>query len=655
MAEPPNTDPGPTPVPGVTTTGGITTATGPLTGPLTGTGGKTRAARITQLGRYRIEKTLGVGGSATVFLANDTTIDKKVALKVLHEHLRQDSVTVRRFANDARALARLNHPHIVQVFAAELDQYYFAMELVEGTDLARLIAQHGSLPAPRAAAIALQVAEALAHIHAIGLLHRDVKPGNILIAPGDRVKMTDFSVVRETGETCLTLSGSLVGTVEYMAPEQIREEDAGERADIYALGAVLYEMLVGRPPFTRDASTTDLWPLMERILKTDPVAPQAADSSVPQDISDLVMRALRKNPADRPATMTAVADELRAIVGGTTTMFITPVALAEPVENDGRICLSWTSAASPEFDRYEVLYSSARDFPAAATTILDTVRDREQTQANFAAPAGGGLRYYRIRSIERGGLTSVSNRVSFTHGKKPALWKRRHLQVLFAAAMVFAMIAAWVSRPQAVPLAGLANAAGGPVTAEGNLSMLRYQADGSFRGELSTVSLVAGAKRSTVPKLIVAIPADVVKALDADGFDPALLVPQSATVTGEMTYLGNDPLVTVTARDDITLATKAREPQAIEAAQWEQSERKTVRLTARVTNVNVSASQLATITLQGGVKVVMFKEVTGRCAAIGIDLEGLAGKTVAVTGRVNRHQTYGLQLIVARPEHLVVN
>ncbi len=629
-----------------------------------------RAPRITQLGRYRIERTIGVGGSAAVYLAVDTTLDKKVALKVLHEHLREDPVTIRRFTNDARALARLNHPNIVQIYTAELDQYYFAMEYVEGVDLSRLIADGGSLPPTRAISIALQMADALAHIHRQGLLHRDVKPGNILVAPGDRVKLTDFSIAREAEETMLTLKGSLVGTVEYMAPEQIREEPTDARADVYALGAVLYEMLAGRPPFVRESGVSDLWPMMERILKEKPRAPHEVNASVPKDISDATMRALEKDPTARFASMDDFAQTLRTFIESGPTVMVAPVALANPVElPDGTVRLSWTAVDSAEFDRYEVHGSTDKDFVPSAENRLDTIEDRSRTEARFPVASKAGLYFYRIKTVLHGGMTTVSNRSMIEFGYRPPFWRRREVQLLAGLAGLilialtgFLLIKNRSTTPSTVDrmtrIGGIERA-----TVTGRFSGAQFfPATGMYRFILSqptfefadTGKFASIIKGQNLPRIDVEIPRRMSEALDADGIDLTTLPPQQVSVTGN---ISEDPrqglMIQPVKKTDIQFKITASSVKDIEARDWQKYENQIVRLTASVASAELrESSNTAILTLDGNIRVYISSAIKTALETKGVQIPNLNQKRVTITGQVKNDKRFGWELILARPEHL---
>jgi serine/threonine-protein kinase len=206
-------------------------------------------------GRYRLDALIGAGGMATVYRAHDTRLDRDVAVKLLSTHLAADPVLAERFQREARALAAFTHPAIVAVYdvGEEAGDPFFVMELVEGETLADRLARAGSLPPDEAAAILTSVAQGLGALHARGLIHRDVKPHNILLAagpvPGAGARLADFGLVRGEAQRDLTAPGTAIGTMAYLAPEILAGEPATPAADVYALAAVAYETLTGRPPF----------------------------------------------------------------------------------------------------------------------------------------------------------------------------------------------------------------------------------------------------------------------------------------------------------------------------------------------------------------------------------------------------------------------
>jgi serine/threonine-protein kinase len=269
------------------------------------------ASTQTIAGRYRIERRLGVGGMSTVHLAFDQRLERYVALKLLAEHLADDPTFVSRFRREALAAARLIHPNIVQVFDFGFDegqhQHFIVMEHVPGHSCAELLRDHGRLEVDEAVEIITQACRGLDYAHRNGVIHRDVKPGNLLVSDAEVVKLADFGIARAAGQSSITQVGSVLGTAAYLAPEQARGEEAGPRADIYSLGVVTYQLLSGRLPY--EASS-----LSELTLKQQRGGPTPLEHLNPNISSELavaVMFALAIDQASRPSDAAAFADALR--------------------------------------------------------------------------------------------------------------------------------------------------------------------------------------------------------------------------------------------------------------------------------------------------------------------------------------------------------
>jgi len=251
-------------------------------------------------GRYRLEEELARGGTATVWRARDLRLDRPVAVKVLRTTGPDAPTMLERLRREARAVARLTHPNIVGVHDVAVDGAcaYLVMELVEGRSLAAELT-NGPLPVGRAVAIAAQISDVLAAAHAVGVIHRDVKPANIMLTPAGTVKVVDFGIARlpAAGQSNLTGTFQVVGTSLYMAPELARGAPADARSDLYALGCLLYAMLTGAPPFTGD----DPLAVLHRHLHQPPVPVRAHRVDVPAELERLVGELLDKDPAHRPA------------------------------------------------------------------------------------------------------------------------------------------------------------------------------------------------------------------------------------------------------------------------------------------------------------------------------------------------------------------
>ena len=271
-----------------------------------------------QFGAYRIEALLGRGGMGEVYRAFDTEHDRVVALKVLSEALAADRGYRERFRREAHLAARLNEPHIVPIHRyGEIDgRLFLDMRLVPGRDVAAVLAQEGPMAPERAVAIVSQVARALDSAHADGLVHRDVKPSNVLVTgEGDDefVYLVDFGIARSLTDAdgpALTMTGAALGSVDYMAPERFLEQPLDERVDVYSLACVLYECLTGRRPFVGDGLAT----LMYAHLRVDAPAPSTVQRAVPRSLDEVVKKGLAKDPDERYATAGALASAARKAV-----------------------------------------------------------------------------------------------------------------------------------------------------------------------------------------------------------------------------------------------------------------------------------------------------------------------------------------------------
>src|SRR5262245_41987579 len=333
----------------------------PLAAPLRSADGPDDAAppeaelSLGRLGDFRVVRELGRGGMGVVYEAEQLSLGRRVALKVLPYVGALDARQLQRFRNEARAAASLRHDHIVQVHAigCERGMHFYAMEFIEGQTLAQYIrglrpggeqplpahaatldyapAEPGTATRPvaalstersnppgksfyrHAAALITQAADALEHAHALGIVHRDVKPGNLLLDRDGRVYVSDFGLARFGPDAGLTMSGDLLGTLRYMPPEQAlaRHGLVDHRADVYGLGCTLYELLTGRPA----VDATDRADILRRIAFEEPAAPRKLDKSIPAELETIALKALATDPADRYATAGEFADDLRRWLG----------------------------------------------------------------------------------------------------------------------------------------------------------------------------------------------------------------------------------------------------------------------------------------------------------------------------------------------------
>ena len=262
--------------------------------------------------RYELQSRLGVGGMSTVHLALDRRLERQVAIKLLAEHLAEDEAFVSRFRREALAAAKLVHPNIVQVFDFGLDEashrQYIVMEYVPGQSCAEILRDHGRLEVEEAVEIIGQSCRGLDHAHRNGVVHRDVKPGNLLRTPDGLVKLADFGIAKAAEQTGITQAGSVLGTAAYLAPEQARGDPAGPASDIYALGVVAYQMLAGRLPY----EATSLTELANKQLNEAPPSLEEVNPAVPLALAHAVARALSLEPDDRYAGALAMGEALRS-------------------------------------------------------------------------------------------------------------------------------------------------------------------------------------------------------------------------------------------------------------------------------------------------------------------------------------------------------
>jgi serine/threonine protein kinase len=253
-------------------------------------------------GRYRLEGRLGYGGMSTVHLAFDRRLERRVAVKLLAEHLAEDPTFVSRFQREAQAAARLVHPNIVQVFDSGLDehtgQHFIVMEYIEGRSCAEILRDEGWVEVAQATSIIEQACEGLHYAHRHGVVHRDVKPGNLLRSREGEIKLADFGIAKATEQSSITQVGSVLGTAAYLAPEQARGEEAGPPADLYALGVVTYQLISGRLPYEA-ASLTELALKQQR---EEPAMLDTLVAAVNPELADAVAIALALDPRERYRT-----------------------------------------------------------------------------------------------------------------------------------------------------------------------------------------------------------------------------------------------------------------------------------------------------------------------------------------------------------------
>ncbi|HEX3803828.1 MAG TPA: Stk1 family PASTA domain-containing Ser/Thr kinase [Solirubrobacteraceae bacterium] len=249
-------------------------------------------------GRYKVLHRLGAGGMADVYLAQDEQLDREIALKLLHRRFAEDAAFVERFRREAKAAASLQHPNVVSVFdRGTFDgTYYIAMEYLEGRTLKRLIREDAPLEVNRAIDLTIQILKAARFAHRRGVIHRDLKPHNVIVDDNDHVKVTDFGIAR-AGASDMTETGSIMGTAQYLSPEQAQGHAVSAPSDLYSVAIVLYEMLTGRVPFDGESPVS----IALKQVSEAPIPPSQFNPAIPSALEQVVLWALNKDPADRPA------------------------------------------------------------------------------------------------------------------------------------------------------------------------------------------------------------------------------------------------------------------------------------------------------------------------------------------------------------------
>src|ERR671937_544555 len=287
-------------------------------------------------GRYQVERKLGAGGMANVYLAEDQELGRRVAIKILNDRHAADDQFVERFRREAKNAPALSHPNIVSVYDRGTAEgtYYIAMEYLDGRSLKELIVSRGPAPVKTAVEYARQILAAVGFAHRHGIVHRDIKPHNVLVAGDEgRVKVTDFGIAR-SGASQMTEVGSIIGTAQYLSPEQARGSPVDQTSDLYSVGIVLYEMLTGQVPFTGE---TPLEIAMKH-LSAVPLPPSELRPEVPHDLDLIVLRALAKNPQDRYQSASEMDADLASVSRG--------LAISTQTADAATAVLSGTSVAA---------------------------------------------------------------------------------------------------------------------------------------------------------------------------------------------------------------------------------------------------------------------------------------------------------------------
>ncbi len=309
-------------------------------------------------GRYEIIDRVGGGGMAIVYKAKDILLNRVVAVKILRPQYAIDEDFVNRFRREAQAAASLSHPNIVSIYdvGVEGETHYIVMEYVEGSTLKEYISGQAPLPVQEAILITKQIAEALEHAHHNNIIHRDIKPHNILISSNSRIKVTDFGIARAVTSATITHTGSVIGSVHYFSPEQARGGMTGEKSDIYSLGIVLYEMLTGVLPFSGESPIS----IALKHLQENYKEPRELNPAIPQSVENIILRSLEKDPLQR-------YDSARELI------------------DDVETCLSRTRQSEEKYERLEATHDyndTQIDEDDEATKVMPIIRDQELGQAS---------------------------------------------------------------------------------------------------------------------------------------------------------------------------------------------------------------------------------------------------------------------------------
>lgn len=339
------------------------------------------------VGSYKVTDKIGEGGMGAVFKGIDLMLEREVAIKMLRPELASQPQVVERFRSEAVTLAKLNHPNIATLFSflRQGEDFFMVMEFVRGETLDSLIRRSGAMPCDRAIALLCQALEGIDHAHRMGIIHRDIKPANMMLTETGTLKVMDFGIARVLGTSRMTKQGNIVGTIEYMSPEQVRGLETDARSDIYSLGILLYEMLTGRVPFASDSE----YDLMKMQIEDAPEPPRGFSPLIPQPVEQAIMRSLAKKSEARFQGAAEFRNALLSAIGVAVAPSI-PVISAAPIA----VPIPSTARAANQADQ-------------AIGEAQFSAQPKETRMANGASAAWPSEQVKQTRLADQGGAGGV--------------------------------------------------------------------------------------------------------------------------------------------------------------------------------------------------------------------------------------------------------
>jgi serine/threonine-protein kinase len=339
------------------------------------------------IGNYKIEEKLGEGGMGAVYRGIDTMLDREVAIKALRPELASQTSVVERFRSEAVTLAKLNHPNIASLYSLfrQGEELYMVLEFVRGETLDTILQKRGALPAEEAIPVFCQVLDGINHAHEFGIVHRDIKPANMMLTENGKLKVLDFGIARLLGSARMTRAGNIIGTLEYMAPEQVKGGETDARSDIYALGMMLYEVLTGKTPF----DTENEFELMKLQTETMPVPPREINPDIPEEVEAAIMQAIAKDPELRFQTAGDFLQELLDAGFSTTGTMrgITGTRRMRPNSKPSQPPVSQSRPVEAKTLKKEIKQTRLGDSAATIPLVADIKATRLDTNATASAPA----------------------------------------------------------------------------------------------------------------------------------------------------------------------------------------------------------------------------------------------------------------------------